>query len=146
MLRFKGSRLCAHFIQFVQFRFVCPSVRQSACPSVRLSVRPVAVCRPERCSPAVVPYLLFFAVPFCLALTLITNDGALFSLAPSLALVPGPAPSPSPLPAPLCESFVCQSCQCRRPLDCIECGSICIVKALARAQAGAAGAYSLAYT
>lgn len=145
MLRFKGSRLCAHFIQFVQFRFVCPSVRQSFCPSVR----PVAVCRPERCSPAVVPYLLSFFF-CCTILPGADFDYKWWRLVFTCSL-PCPRPRPRPrsrplCPAPLCESFVCQSCQCRRPLDCIECGSICIVKALARAQAGAAGAYSLAYT
>lgn len=86
--------LCSfHPVRSVSFRL---SISASVRLSVRLSVSPVAVCRPERCSPAVVPYLLFFAVPFCLALTLITNDGALFSLAPSLALGPGPVPFACP--------------------------------------------------
>lgn len=153
MLRCWGSRGQGFvLISSSSFSFVS-SVHQCVSPSVRLSLRPVAVCRPERCSPAVVPYLFiyFFFLPFCLALTLITNDGALFSLAPSLALVPVLVP----FAFVSVRVFCLQSCQCRRPLDCIECGSICIVKALARArlagrqagrQAGAAGAYSLAYT
>lgn len=129
MLRCWGSRGQGFvLISSSSFSFVS-SVHQCVSPSVPPSCRSVSPWKVLPSSCAIFVYFFFF-LPFCLALTLITNDGALFSLAPSLALVPVLVP----FAFVSVRVFCLQSCQCRRPLDCIECGSICIVKALARAR------------
>lgn len=107
MLRCWGSRGQGFvLISSSSFSFVS-SVHQCVSPSVRLSLRPVAVCRPERCSPAVVPYLfIFFFFFYHSAWRWLW----LQMMAPCFHLLPPLPSSPcsSPLPSSLCESFVCR--------------------------------------
>lgn len=127
MLRCWGSRGQGFvLISSSSFSFVS-SVHQCVSPSVRPSCRSVS---PWKVLPSSCAIFVFFFYHSAWRWLWLQMMAPCFHLLPPLPS----SPCSSPLPSPLCESFVCQSCQCRRPLDCIECGSICIVKALAWAR------------
>lgn len=142
-LRFRGSRLCAHFMcrfRSVQFSSVQFSFASSVHQCVSLSHCPpptsVAVCRPERCAIYIYFFLFFFSAWRWLWLQMMAPCFHLLSLAlsPSLSLS-------------LFLSFVCQSCQRVAGGHCglhrAACGSICIVVKAFWARKGGGGLASV---